>query len=171
MGISCSQRSGIPNTVSQHFGCPTGGVWKEPASRKQQCLGILMMAFLPVASSWAVKTVGPMEGHLWLCSHVSSLPPTLSITPSPNPCAQSLAEPLLLFCSIPPSPPTCLISTHPRTPPPPAQAPKEGHCKMKPVLFSLFLPQTQAPETREAPGACGSECACLGGDCPALESR
>lgn len=42
---------------------------------------------------------------------------------------------------------------------------------MKPVLFSLLLPQTQAPETREAPGACGSECACLGGDCPALESR
>lgn len=54
--ISCSHMSGIPATVSQHFGCPTGGVWKEPASQKQQCLGFLTMAFLPAASSWAVKT-------------------------------------------------------------------------------------------------------------------
>ena len=44
---------------------------------------------------------------------------------------------------------------------------------MKTVLFQLSLPQMQAQETREALGACGSECACAcpGGDYPALSSR
>jgi len=56
MEIPCSHRSDIPATVSQHFGCPTGGVWKEPGSWKGWCLGLSDNGFPSSCIEWAVKT-------------------------------------------------------------------------------------------------------------------
>lgn len=56
------------------------------------------------------------QGCEWVAVAVSSLPPILFIVPFPNPSVQSFTGHPLLFHSPSPHPPTCLISSYPRTP-------------------------------------------------------
>lgn len=161
MEIPCSHRIDILATASQHFECLTGGVWKEPGSWNRQCLGLSDSGFGSSCLELGSQDWGLWTGSCGCCCHVSSLPPIFFIMPSPNPRVQSFAGHPLLFCSSPHvSPPAWSLPIQ-GPPLPTARAPKEGCCKMKTVLFQLFLPQMQAPETREAPGACGSECVCV----------
>lgn len=181
-GGECTWKFPAPTGVTSQPQCPSIlGVQlvvsgKSLALGRGSAWGFLTMAFLPVALSWAVKTgacTGPALSRRAAVAAVPMCPPF-------PPCCSSCLLQTHVFRALQDLP--CFFALLPHVSPPArslpiqgpplptARAPKEGHWKMKIVLFQIFLPQMQAPETREAPGACGSDCvcACLGGDYPAL---